>query len=74
MLPRGDGDQRGGDGQPRGGAEAERDRRERREDEAGQHRVGDRLGRVALPVEDDPDAERAADDAEDQRARAGRAG
>ena len=37
---------------------------ERREDEAGEDRVGERLGRVGEPVEDDPAAERSAGDAD----------
>src|SRR6185369_12845552 len=39
---------------------------ERRDDEPGQHRVRDRLGGVALPVQQDPHAERAAGDRDHQ--------
>ena len=55
------------DGEPGGGAEAERDPDQRGENQSGQHRVRDRLRRVALPVENDPDPERAADRAQDDQ-------
>jgi hypothetical protein len=50
----------------RGAAEQQRRARDRGQDQAGEDRVRQRLGRVGEPVEDDPAAERAAGDA-DQR-------
>ena len=47
---------------PDGAAEDERDAEQRGRDEAGEERVGERLGAVRELVEDDPAAERAAGD------------
>ena len=57
-----DGERR--DDDPDRAAEQQRQPDERREDEAGQQRVRERLGAVGEVVHDDPAAERAAGDAE----------
>ncbi len=66
-------DEDGTDDEPRRAAEQQRDPQQRGEDEAGQHRVGERLGAVRAPREDDPAAQSAGDDAEQRRARRCRA-
>ena len=62
--PRGKGDRQRRDDDRRHRAEQQRHAGDRGEDEPGEDRVGERLGRVGEAVEDDPAAERTAGDAD----------
>ncbi len=60
-VARREGDQRSGHERSAAGAEQERRARERREHEAGEEAVRERLGAVREPLRDHPEAERAAE-------------
>ena len=60
------GDRDSGDQQPSTGTQEQRKAGQGRDHEAGQRRVGERFGGVALAVEDQPDAERSTDQAEER--------
>jgi hypothetical protein len=66
LVAAGERDRAGGHEHPSRTPEQQRRACERGEDEPGQHAVSERLGGVALPVEEDPDAERPARHGEDQ--------
>ena len=64
LVARGERDQRRGHERPAGRAEQQRGAGQRGEHEPGQQPVRERLGGVGQPLDDDPEAERAAEGAE----------